>query len=74
MSKLRGLVVIKLKSREVVGANPELYGCGNVIDVCGDVEDDVCEWGTAKAENLNADGLCAMGGGGTWGADSLEGA
>ena len=48
MSKLRSLVVIKLKSREVVGANPELYGCGNVIDMCGDVEFNVCKWGTVE--------------------------
>ena len=65
MSELRSLVVINLKCCEVVGANTELNGCSDIVDVCGDVEYNVCEWGTVQAENLNADGLRPMRGGGS---------
>ena len=48
MNHLRSLVVINLKRCEVIGTNPELNGCGDVIDVCGDVVFNVCEWGTIE--------------------------
>ena len=48
VNELRSLVLINLKCCEVIGTNPELYGCGDVVDVCGDVEFNVCEWGTIE--------------------------
>ena len=72
VSELRSLVVINLKCCEVVGANPELYGRSDIVNVCGDVENNVCERGTVEAENLNADGLSTMGGGGSCSDEGLK--
>ena len=43
------LCMIYEETCEVVGANPELYGCSDIVDVCGDVEFNACEWGTIEA-------------------------
>ena len=43
--------MIQLKSREVVGSNSKLNGCGNVIDVCCDNVFDVREWNAVDAED-----------------------
>ena len=64
--------MIQLKSREVVGSNSKLNGCGNVIDVCCDNVFNVREWNAVDAKDLYADGRGAMGSGETRCEDGLK--
>ena len=56
----------------MVGAYSELYRSGDVVDVWGKVEFNVCEWGTVEAEYLDAGSVDAIGSVGTCCNDGLK--